>query len=124
MAKKYSYHYGRVTTTSVGSKLTGPTTEYSKYKGARQAPLKSVRRALVLAKPAEDVVVSVYGQLYPGKEVFEWKAGAVADREQFISDLDVQINKGATSEEAAQALFDWQQLPALILAWDIRPIKS
>ena len=120
MAKQY--RYGRVSTTAHGSYLTGPTTSSEKYRGARQAPLKSVKRAAILAKPYEDIVVSVYGRIYPGDDYFRWIA-SVFDREQFISDIQVQIDAGRTPEEAVQSMFIMNQLPDLILAWDIRPIK-
>lgn len=120
MAKQY--RYGRVSPTKTGSFITGPTTKYSKYRGARSAPLTSVRRAAVMAKPYEDIVVSVYGRIYPGDEYFRW-IGSVFIREQFIDDLDVQIAKGSTPEEAVESLFIMSIKPDLILAWDIRPIK-
>lgn len=120
MAKQY--HYNRVTPTESGNSfVTGPTPKANRYRGGK-TNLKSVKRAAIKASPYEDIVVSVYGRIYPGDDYFRWIA-SVFDREQFISDIQVQIDAGRTPEEAVQSMFIMNQLPDLIITWDIRPIK-
>ncbi len=125
------YHYGRVSAVkddkgNIKSYRVGPVPDPSgeTYRGARQAALEHVQK-MVKKLETGRVTVQVYGRF--GKsgttaaelKKFRWVAG-IFDRDDLMKSLQTYIDNGFSPEEAAQDLFDFENVPSLVLAWEGR----
>jgi len=119
------YHYGRVSAVkdsegNVKSYRVGPVPDPSgeTYRGARQASLDHIRKMVKKLKPGR-VTISAYGRLYPGRKNMQWVAG-VFDRDDFIKSLQTYIDNGLSLEDFAFDMYDLNNMPDLVLAWEGR----
>ncbi len=125
------YHYGRVSAVkddkgNIKSYRVGPVPDPSgeTYRGARQAALGHVQKMVKKLEPGR-VTIQVYGRF--GKsgttaaelKKFRWVAG-IFDRDDLMKSLQTYIDNGFSPEEAAQDLFDFENVPLLVLAWEGR----
>lgn len=128
------YHYGRVTTIKSSthapdSLRVGPVPDPSgkTYRGARPATIDHALKMLRRLPPGR-ILVYVYGDMgvspnherQPDEDRFEW-ISAVFDRDQLISDLEFNQSEGLSTEQSVQSIFDLENTPELILAWQGRP---
>lgn len=121
----YEYHFGRVSQLKdsegkkTGTFRVGPVTTFKKYKGARAATIGHVIAMLKRMKDINEVTVSLYGHWYPEREVFEWKA-FLRFRDDLITQLERHQFQLHTMEEAVFDIFDLDNKPPLILAWEAK----
>lgn len=129
------YHYGRISTIKdeKGNFLAyrvGPVPDPSgkTYRGARQASLDHVIKALKKIKPTDRfgrITVCIYGRFRKSGTAkdspveFSWICD-VFNHDQLIKNITTYINSGGSVEAAAQDLFGLENEPFLVLAWAIR----
>ncbi len=111
---------------NIKSYRVGPVPDPSgeTYRGARQAALGHVQKMVKKLEPGR-VTIQVYGRF--GKsgttaaelKKFRWVAG-IFDRDDLMKSLQTYIDNGFSPEEAAQDLFDFENVPLLVLAWEGR----
>lgn len=128
------YHYGRVTTiksttAAPDSLRVGPVPDPSgkTYRNARPPTYDHVLKMLRRLPPGR-IVLYVYGDMgkspghirQPEEDRFEWIA-KVRDRDDLIDTLEHDRDDGISMEKSVQGIFDLENTPELILAWQARP---